>query len=340
MQVRAGFFAVGICAASAAVMFGGCAARSDHGKPRMEKKGEPVETFTPTPFPTVPPGGTTPMPVPVGSPTKPPTPRPAPKPGQPGGPEITFLGITRADGKPLTLNWVLQHAQDGIGEVLGCVSNQGILSVNCPKPFSSLAGGDYCFAHRPRIEHFQSSSTTYAQRRDETRGCVHEGTNVGHIPRQPHSRNLVVVSKLRVRRPPHPSYLIGHTTASKAGEDLGDEPFQSVEIWIPRRSTDEYTPCGRPSRRMEVVCVHPIGNDLDPGARSDLMKPCCVGVRHRDIRRDRGEPPLLGPLKQDGLKSQVGRRCRISCALSALSEEGRLNVVMCEYYRESKELWE
>lgn len=53
-----------------------------------------AETFTPSPMPTVPPSGTTRTPTPEGIRT----PVRQPKPGEPIGPDITFFGITRADG--------------------------------------------------------------------------------------------------------------------------------------------------------------------------------------------------------------------------------------------------
>jgi len=74
----------------------GCAARKTKGTVRETVVTPTPLAETPTPVPTVPLTGSTAPPRPARTPT--PKPRKA-KPGEIIGPEITFLGITRADGK-------------------------------------------------------------------------------------------------------------------------------------------------------------------------------------------------------------------------------------------------
>ncbi len=93
MQIGGRLVAVAVAMGLAAA---GCAARK--AKPAMRAPAPAPTSFpeAPTPVPTVPLSGSTASPGPTRTPT--PKPRKA-KPGEIIGPEITFLGITRADGK-------------------------------------------------------------------------------------------------------------------------------------------------------------------------------------------------------------------------------------------------
>ncbi len=94
MRVRAQHVGLIITSFLTAAALSACAAKKSRPATARSMQGA-QETYAPTPFPTVPPSGSVVSPTPVR------TKRPVRKgkPGEPIGPEITFLGITRADGK-------------------------------------------------------------------------------------------------------------------------------------------------------------------------------------------------------------------------------------------------
>jgi hypothetical protein len=99
----------------------------------------PGEVATPTAIPTVPPPQSKEFP----TPRPPATLRPGAKPGEPIGPEITFLGITRADGKALEP----EIGADGIPTYRNYVGSGFQLVIEAKPGASGSDVGRRIFAH-------------------------------------------------------------------------------------------------------------------------------------------------------------------------------------------------